>query len=193
METVLYSTDNATLRQRAHNDLPRELANQAVLAFVCLEPNTTIIMFRSSHKSIGVIGEDVFPHVYELRVGDVLLFHPLLVHAGDRYSVSNMRLHYYVMNLDCDWVVDTTYTVPLRASSDLAEALLQSARTEQMVQGKQKESKRKKAISTNRGVAGIHNLVTHWASEKKRLLRRRRKLGRLGSWPRNWSRVLDVF
>jgi len=50
-----------------------------------------------------------FPRIYQLNVGDILIFHPNLIHAGDRYKLSNMRVHYYVIPKSSKWKLNLTY------------------------------------------------------------------------------------
>jgi hypothetical protein len=171
VETVLYSTDNADQRQRLHTDLPKTLKNKAVLAFVCLEPDTTIVMLRSSHKKNGDLGVDTFPGVFRLSVGDILLFHPNLIHAGDRYSRSNLRLHYYVMETAARWRIDTTYTLKLKISDKLEDILPEVAKVEKRKKCYREYCEKKDTTKGNRALAGSFNLARGHAkrrSQKKR-------------------------
>jgi hypothetical protein len=109
IESVLYSKKGSKERQKPHMDLPVELNATAALAIVCLERNTRFIMLRGSHKGVGEVGKNNFPRVYQLNIGDILIFHPNLIHAGDRYKISNMRIHYYVIPKASKWKLNLTY------------------------------------------------------------------------------------
>ena len=95
-ETLLFSVDGADVIQDPHCDLGARHVGKAVLAFVAIEPNTTIILYPGSHRILEQPNRDYPPKRYSLNVGDVLLFHPRLIHCGDRYLHSNLRLHYYI-------------------------------------------------------------------------------------------------
>jgi len=44
-----------------------------------------------------------------LSKGDILFFHPCLIHAGDAYRNSNLRLHYYVFIKSAEWDINQAY------------------------------------------------------------------------------------
>jgi hypothetical protein len=113
IESLLYSRDGSKERQKLHVDLADELKEIAALALVCLEPNTTFIMCRGSHKESLEPEVNNYPRIYGLSVGDVLIFHPNLIHAGDRYSKSNLRLHYYVIAEAAEYELNLTYPVEI--------------------------------------------------------------------------------
>jgi len=96
VETVLYSRANSNTRQNPHIDLNDEYVGNALLAFVCLQPNTTLIIYPGSHDIKGNSEKRFFPRRYLLEAGDIIIFHPLLIHCGDSYVESNIRLHYYI-------------------------------------------------------------------------------------------------
>ena len=95
-ETLLFSVDGADIIQDPHCDLGDRHVGKAVLAFVAIEPNTTIILYPGSHRILEDLNRDYPPKRFALNVGDILLFHPRLIHCGDRYLHSNLRLHYYI-------------------------------------------------------------------------------------------------
>jgi ectoine hydroxylase-related dioxygenase (phytanoyl-CoA dioxygenase family) len=155
IESVLHSRDESKERQKLHHDLPTELDDSSALALVAFEPNTTFIMLKGSHTGVGVVGEDSYPRVYGLGVGDILIFHPALVHAGDRYSVSNLRAHYYVIDETKDYKLNLTYPLLVdvaKRGSDLLS--LQEARDKKLrARHDRKQSakrKRQESMTLNR-------------------------------------------
>ena len=95
-ETILSSKANSRSIQDPHCDLSDMYAATALLAFVAIHPDTTIIIYPGSHRIHEGLQEDYPPQRYALSVGDILIFHPRLIHCGDRYPDSNIRLHYYI-------------------------------------------------------------------------------------------------
>ena len=95
-ETILSSRDGSETIQDPHCDLDEEYDGTALLAFVAIHPDTTIIIYPGSHKIHEHLQPDYPPRRYALEVGDTLLFHPRLIHCGDRYPESNIRIHYYI-------------------------------------------------------------------------------------------------
>jgi ectoine hydroxylase-related dioxygenase (phytanoyl-CoA dioxygenase family) len=79
-----------------------------VLCLLALEADTTILLTRKTHVK-GFDKQNYAVGRYELSVGDILLFHPLLIHAGDAYHNSNLRLHYYVFRENTNWQINRTY------------------------------------------------------------------------------------
>ena len=116
IESLLHSRKRSKSRQKPHRDL-RNLDNDAALALIAFEPNTRFIIFRGTHIHDGKIGIDNVPVIYELDVGDILVFHPSLIHAGDRYWTSNLRLHYYMISTEKKYNINETYP-----AADVAEA-----------------------------------------------------------------------
>ena len=108
IESVLMSKAKLTEPQEPHRDLDTVFSESACLALVCLEPNTTILLARKTNIASRVPTRH-FISRYGLSVGDVLFFHPRLIHAGDSYTKSNLRLHYYVLPKGCVWNSNTTY------------------------------------------------------------------------------------
>lgn len=157
VESVLFSRDHSQERQKLHADLDDALANSGALAIVALEPHTTFIICRKSHKSPEVLETDnvrCFPRVYELGIGDILIFHPNLVHAGDKYTKSNLRVHYYVLDHLADYQLDVSYHVMVDISRKyLALAKNQSRRirgtAEALSKVADKDRKRSRANTKN--------------------------------------------
>jgi len=175
IESVLYSTDNAKLRQRPHVDLPARLGEKGVLAFVCLQAGTRIIIFRGTHKDLGSIGTENFPRLYQLNVGDILFFHPNLIHAGDRYTRANIRVHYYVLPKRCNWKTDTTYSPELMVTDKLNVILPRVRQVEHRAKSCQASCKVKTTRKRNRAKAGLNNLDTWRAIKKKEKAAEERK------------------
>jgi hypothetical protein len=150
IESILYSKRGSKERQKAHMDLPDELNSTAALAIVCLEANTRFIMLRGSHKGIGEVGSNNFPRLYQLNVGDVLIFHPNLIHAGDRYKLSNLRIHYYVIPESSNWELNLTYLARPEITGYIESLTKNVSNQEQRVKGvkakceKEKTKKRKR-------------------------------------------------
>ena len=95
-ETLLFSRDGSSTIQDPHADLEATYSNTAMLAFVALEPGTTLFVYPGTHH-IGTSGRRQYlPQHILFDVGDIFLFHPSLLHCGDRYAESNLRLHYYI-------------------------------------------------------------------------------------------------
>ena len=97
-ETILSSRAVSTTIQDPHCDLSSFYVDKALLAFVAIQPNTTIILYLGSHKINQRLQADYPPRRYALDPGDILMFHPRLIHCGDRYEESNIRLHYYIFS-----------------------------------------------------------------------------------------------
>ena len=95
-ETVLFSKSQSMTIQDPHCDLASAYVGKALLAFVSIQPNTTIILYPGSHRIHEQLLQDYPPRRYALEPGDILLFHPRIIHCGDRYPESNIRLHYNI-------------------------------------------------------------------------------------------------
>ena len=95
-ETLLFSRDNSDTIQDPHTDLDNTYTGKALLAFVAVEPGTSIIVYPRSHRITKDQKIPFMPHRILLNVGDIFVFHPELYHCGDRYERSNLRIHYYV-------------------------------------------------------------------------------------------------
>ena len=95
-ETLLFSRDNSDIIQDPHTDLDNTYTGKALLAFVAVEPGTSIIVYPRSHRILKDQKIPFMPHRILLNVGDIFVFHPELYHCGDAYEHSNLRIHYYV-------------------------------------------------------------------------------------------------
>jgi ectoine hydroxylase-related dioxygenase (phytanoyl-CoA dioxygenase family) len=156
IESVLYSRAGSKERQKPHVDLPETLNDCAALALIAFESNTTFIMFRGSHNMDDVVNRGHFPRIYGLGIGDILIFHPNLIHAGDRFSVSNLRLHYYVIDKTKNYTLNLTYSVEIDigARMDLLTSY-QEHRVVALKERREYDANKKK----NRGEAGRKNLA----------------------------------
>ena len=95
-ETLLFSRSGSNTIQDPHADLDPIYSGTAILAFVALEPGTTLFVYPGTHR-IDTSGRTQYlPQRILFDVGDIFLFHPSLLHCGDRYVESNLRLHYYI-------------------------------------------------------------------------------------------------
>jgi len=108
VESLLYSPSMNQDIQIPHRDLAPRYADKAVLCLLALEEETTILLTRETHVA-GFSNQHYAVGRYGLSVGDILLFHPLLIHAGDAYHDSNLRLHYYVFRGNTRWKINRTY------------------------------------------------------------------------------------
>jgi hypothetical protein len=108
VESLLYIPSMSQDIQIPHRDLESRYADKAVLCLLALEEETTILLTRETHVQ-GFSNQHYAVGRYGLSVGDILLFHPLLVHAGDAYHDSNLRLHYYVFRGNTRWRINRTY------------------------------------------------------------------------------------
>ena len=110
---------NSEVQQTLHPDLPKEYASKAVLAFVSLEDNTTLIICSGSHKRPELEHHTRITGRYGLAAGSALFFHPLLVHAGDSYVKSNIRIHYYAFLEGTEWKVNSRYDLENNVAQQL--------------------------------------------------------------------------
>ena len=94
-ETLLFSVDGANLIQDLRFDLGEEYVGSALLAFVAIEPITTIILYPGNHRILERPNADYHSKRYSLNVGDVLFFHPRPKRC-DGSLHSNIGLHYYI-------------------------------------------------------------------------------------------------
>ena len=108
VESLLYSPSMSQDIQIPHRDLAPRYADKAVLCLLALEEETTILLTRGTHTK-GFKDQNYAVGRYELSVGDILFFHPLLIHAGDAYRNSNLRVHYYVFRGNTKWKINRTY------------------------------------------------------------------------------------
>jgi len=96
VETVLYSRANSNTIQNPHTDLSEEYVGDSMLAFVIIHPDTTLIIYPGSHNVTDSNRIRYRPQRFGFEIGDIVLFHPLLIHCGDYYAETNLRLHYYL-------------------------------------------------------------------------------------------------
>jgi len=108
VESLLYSPAMNQEIQIPHRDLSPSYSEKAVLCLLALEDETTILLTRGTH-SMDFNRRNYFISRYGLSKGDILFFHPLLIHAGDAYHDSNLRLHYYVFLNSTRWQINKTY------------------------------------------------------------------------------------
>jgi ectoine hydroxylase-related dioxygenase (phytanoyl-CoA dioxygenase family) len=108
VESLLYSAAMNQEIQVPHRDLEDNYAESAVLCLLALEEETTILLTKGTHE-MDYDRRNYFISRYELSKGDILFFHPCLIHAGDAYRNSNLRLHYYVFVKSAEWDINQTY------------------------------------------------------------------------------------
>jgi len=151
VESVLYSEAGLSKPQDPHRDLPREFSRTAVCAFVCIEEGTSILLTQMTHHEDRESSRiRRFINRFQLSVGDILLFHPRLIHAGDSYVHSNIRLHYYVLPLGSGWKVNETHLLTNKEKSLVCASLnnlrrnLASINECRLKEGESKKSKKRK-------------------------------------------------
>ena len=137
IESVLLSKEGLEEPQEPHRDLPQVFADTAALALVCLEDDTTLLLARKSHLGNRLM-EKRYIARYGLSIGDVLIFHPRLVHAGDLYYSSNLRLHYYVLPRGSGWETDQTYFLDAEERSMISFRNEDIERNERAAQSRRK-------------------------------------------------------
>jgi len=120
VESLLYSKKENQDIQIPHRDLTEGYSELAVLCLLALEDDTTLLMAGGSHL---IKPEASNPAIcrYGLSAGDMVFFHPLLVHAGDAYHDSNIRVHYYVFHSSTNWKIDRTYHLTEDEEEDLRQ------------------------------------------------------------------------
>lgn len=90
--------NNRVDKQPAHRDIRnqshlwREFAPLA--GIIALQDNTSILVKRNSLEQTG---SRELERV-QLSAGDVFIMHGLLVHAGDAYTASNLRMHFVALS-----------------------------------------------------------------------------------------------
>jgi len=176
IESVLHSRSNSKERQQLHADLGDELKDSAALALVALEDNTGFIMCRGSHldsTKIDDLGVSCLPRVYKMNMGDVLIFHPNLIHAGDRYTQSNLRLHYYAIDKKKEYQLNLTFPVEVNISKKVyALGRLRGKSAENLVRF-HTELKEKKARKYHLAVGSLAFAVAARKHQKKKLKSRK--------------------
>jgi ectoine hydroxylase-related dioxygenase (phytanoyl-CoA dioxygenase family) len=141
IESVLFSEDNLDEPQDPHRDLPRLYAKSSVCAFLCIEEGSTFLMARSTHKENKKDKTRRLMGRYKIAVGDILFFHPRLIHAGDSYVQSNIRLHYYVMPKGSRWKINETYLVTEQEKELVSSSLRQHSRNRAAVKSRRIRAK----------------------------------------------------
>jgi ectoine hydroxylase-related dioxygenase (phytanoyl-CoA dioxygenase family) len=136
IESVLFSEDDLSDPQDPHRDLPKRYADSSVCAFLCIEPGSTFLMARATHKENEKKVTRRYMSRYRIHVGDILFFHPRLIHAGDSYARSNMRLHYYVMPNSSRWKINETYLLTEREKELVSSNLHHFTRNRAAVKAK---------------------------------------------------------
>jgi len=136
IESVLFSEDNLNDPQDPHRDLPKRYAGSSVCAFLCIEEGSTFLMARETHEEAMKIMIRRYMGRYKIRVGDILFFHPRLIHAGDSYARSNIRLHYYVMPKRSRWKINETYLLTEREKRLVSSNLRQRTRNRAAVRSR---------------------------------------------------------
>ena len=117
-----------------------------------------MIIYPGSHHPEDAGRRDRFrPVRVGFEVGDVMFFHPRLIHLGDRYVSANIRLHYYVFAYKL--LVWDNITFPVRGT----EARL--------MQWTAVEIRRVETLQKARGEARME--------QEEKLERRRRSIGRI--------------
>jgi len=162
IESILYSRDGSVERQKLHADLDDTMAESGALALVALEPHTTFIMCGGSHSNPEILetrNVHCFPRVYELSVGDILIFHPNLVHAGDKFPKSNMRVHYYVLDQVSQYELDVSYHVDVNIT-DKFFAMVKGQ--ERRMEGSKIARKNKATAKQKRSRIGAMNISKRW-------------------------------
>jgi hypothetical protein len=141
IESVLFSEDNLDEPQDPHRDLPRLYAKSSVCAFLCIEEGSTFLMAQSTHKENKKDKTRRLMGRYKIAVGDILFFHPRLIHAGDSYVQSNIRLHYYVMPKGSRWKINETYLVTEQEKELVSSSLRQHSRNRAAVKSRRIRAK----------------------------------------------------
>ena len=119
VESVLMSKDNSHIQQELHPDLDKTYVSKALLAFISFEDHTTLLICSRSHNWPDLAHHRRVTGRYGLAAGSALFFHPLLVHAGDKYVKSNIRIHYYAFKEGTQWELDSRYELETRVAQEL--------------------------------------------------------------------------
>ena len=91
--SILLSTKGSTKVQIPHLDLPPMKA-KSFLALVALENSTRFLLYPESHKESDC-DTLIVPKLCNLSAGQILIFHPRLLHGGWYHASGNTRLHFY--------------------------------------------------------------------------------------------------
>jgi len=155
--SILHSPAGSNTIQMPHRDLDYlfDLEGNLVrdvdpydtfLVLVALEAETSLIVYFGSHLTNGRIK---IPHRVVLKAGDVIRFHPRVIHCGDMYRNCNTRIHYYMMPESFELYDETHFPEPwevelLAGAEDLVEL--------RQREGKRQESREGAAAKANRQV-----------------------------------------
>jgi len=93
-------------------------------------------MARETHKESEKKVIRRYMGRYHIGVGDILFFHPRLIHAGDSYAKSNMLLHYHIMPKSSRWKVYETYLLTEREKVLVSSSLRQRTRNQAAVKSR---------------------------------------------------------
>jgi len=131
-----------------HGNLVRAVdPKQAFLLLVALEDNTSLLVYLGSHRENN---QTKIPRRIGLNRGDVIRFHPRLVHAGDHYATANTRMHYYIMPKGFQLFDETHFPEPSEAKL-LGDLNTRTSIAER--QEKRKETKAQQAESQEKTYA----------------------------------------
>lgn len=109
--SLLYSSPNSRTVQVPHHDMhDSENPDTNFLLLAALVDYTSFILFMGSHKRGKEINNCLPPKRLILNRGEVLMFHPRLIHSGDVFNHKNVRIHYYVHPATRTFINDSTYT-----------------------------------------------------------------------------------
>ena len=103
-ETILSSKSESATIQDPLCNLSSFYVGKALLAFVAILPDTTIILYPGSHKIYERLHQDYPPRRYAPDLSDILIFHPRLIHCGSRYPDSiatSVSIITFSLNLAC--------------------------------------------------------------------------------------------
>ena len=163
--SFLYSSANGE-PQVPHSDLSIFThPDEEFLLLVALHGVTTIIVFPRSHVPAPKSRYRYCPLRLSLEPGEILRFHPKLLHSGDKYSENNLRLHYYVLK-SLDSLKNST-TKPLRRQLLLLVSPVNLKVAHACHEGRQKKRNRIENITSKRSKSlrkGFHAFGTFQSS-----------------------------
>ena len=162
VESILLSKSKSRVRQELHPDLDQGYVSKAVLAFISFEDHTTLIICPRSHNQTDVAQHDRETSRYGLAAGSALFFHPLLVHAGDSYLKSNIRLHYYAFIKGTKWKPDSRYELESNVAQRLTRDPEVLSKTSKKKVKLREASEERMALKRQRSVTGENNLRKGW-------------------------------
>jgi len=147
--SILYSPANSKVTQLPHRDLEIvEDTEKTFLIFGALQDNTFLHVYLRSHLKLDENQKKDkrrknFPRKLLLNRGEVLKFHPALIHAGSSYLQANVRLHYYI--LPNGQIVGDYTNVPTPEDADMLADTNCIERRRKQVAGIRTASARKKS------------------------------------------------